>query len=73
MHVVIQRDNLCGIDVTQLSVLMWIIQDAAVQTEWSHRKPAGEVKATHMTVQLLSVQLNSLCVTQCAAEGSSGR
>lgn len=26
---------------------MWIIQDAAMQTEWSHRKPAGKVKVTH--------------------------
>lgn len=26
---------------------MWIIQDAAMQTEWSHRKPAGKVNVTH--------------------------
>lgn len=26
---------------------MWIIQDAAMQTEWSHRKPACKVKVTH--------------------------
>lgn len=64
LQVVVQRDNLCGIaDVTQLRVLMWIIQDADMQTEWSHRKPAGKVKVTHMSVQLLSVQLNNLCYT----------
>lgn len=44
---------------------MWIIQDAAVQTEWSHRKPAGEVEATHMSIT------SDLCVKQFAAEGSS--
>ncbi len=64
LRVWIQRDNSCGIaDVTQLCVVMWIIQDAATQTEWSHRKPAGKVKVTHTAVQLLSVQLNSLCYT----------
>lgn len=50
-------------DVTQLCVLMWIIQDAAMQTEWSHRKSAGGVRVTHTAVQLLSVQLDSLCYT----------
>lgn len=50
-------------DVTQLCVLKRIIQDAAMQTEWSHRNSAGEVGVAHTAVQLLSAPLNSLCYT----------
>lgn len=63
LHFSIQRDSLYwAADVTQLYVLTWIIQETAMKTEWSHRKPACKTEVMHTIVQL-SVQWNRMCCT----------